>query len=242
MINYKEQVNDPRWVEKSREIMKRDNFTCQLCGKSHTKLNVHHIRYIKGKDYWDYPDELLMTVCEVCHQKIHGKYLNKRKIKHTVFYNCLFNDKRVKKTNDKIILSYICYKSVEGNDSFLVNIKSIAECLKMSCNTVYSSIKSLSDAKFISIKNKILHIYNFEELRNSYYFELLLDTGLKGEKLIVYSYLRNKSKDYNNIISTFDKKQAQEFGLSKKHYQKILCELYKDGLIERLNNGKLKIN
>lgn len=242
MIDYKEQMNDPRWVERSREIMKRDNFTCQLCGKNHVRLNVHHIRYIKGKDYWDYPDELLMTVCEICHAKIHGKYSPKKSFKETVFYNCLFSDKRIKKTNDKIILSYLCYKSINGNNSFLVNITSIAKHLKMSHNTVYNCIKSLANAKLISIKNKVLHIYDFESIKSSKYFDLLIDSNLKGEKLIVYSYLKYKSKNYNNIITTFDKTQAEEFSISKKHYQKILCELYNDKLIERLPDGRLKIN
>lgn len=121
MIDYKEQLKDPRWAQRRREIMERDNFTCQLCGKSNVKLNVHHIRYIKGMNYWEYPGNLLMTVCEVCHSKIHGKFLKQTKSRHktTVFYNCFFKGNNgLKETNDKIILSYLCYKSIEGTTHF----------------------------------------------------------------------------------------------------------------------------
>lgn len=246
MIDYKEQMNDPRWVERSREIMKRDNFTCQLCGKSHTKLNVHHIRYIKGKDYWDYPDELLMTVCETCHQKIHGKYKannpTKSKNRKSVFYNMFLSDDFVKGINNKILLSYLCYKSIEGDDSFVFRPTKIAKELNMSVNTISKSIKYLIGIDLVSINDGIVNIKTLDDIRKSKYFELMVDTKLKGEKLVVYSYLKNKSTSSCGIIHTFDKKQASEFHLSKKHYQKILCELYKDYYIERLENGKLKIN
>lgn len=30
---------------------------------------VHHRDYLKDKEPWDYPDELLVTLCESCHQE-----------------------------------------------------------------------------------------------------------------------------------------------------------------------------
>lgn len=128
MIDYKEQMNDPRWVERSREVMKSDNFTCQLCGKSHTKLNVHHIRYIKGKDYWDYPDELLMTVCETCHAKIHGKYdksmnfplLKKEDFNANIkrpYYRAIIGNYKNLTPNEKILYSFLVSKSILQIDS-----------------------------------------------------------------------------------------------------------------------------
>ena len=192
---------------------------------------------------------------------------NKKPMK-IVFYNCLFGDGRFPETNDKIIYSYLIYKSLVTIDGVFQNEEStfdfnvvtefwednaysgmcrisaykIAKDLGMSVNTIKSRMLVLRKMGIVKWDDEYIYVAYLNNIKTSYYFELLLDTGLKGEKLIVYSYLKNKSKDYNNIISTFDKKQAQEFGLSKKHYQKILCELYKDGLIERLNNGKLKIN
>ena len=118
MIDYKEQAKDDRWIKKSKEIMKRDDYTCQLCGKTRVKLNVHHIKYLKGLDYWDYPDELLMTVCEVCHAKIHGKFVKDIQTNYDIpnpkvipVFNKLFEDKMFSKSNDIIVYSYLIAKS-----------------------------------------------------------------------------------------------------------------------------------
>lgn len=64
---YIEKLRDPHWQKKRLEVMSRDGFTCQLCGDTEHTLNVHHRRYILGRDPWDYPDEDLITLCEACH-------------------------------------------------------------------------------------------------------------------------------------------------------------------------------
>jgi len=68
---YSETLKDPRWQRKRLEIMQRDNFKCTMCGASNKPLNIHHKIYIKGKKIWDYPNELLITLCEDCHHKVH---------------------------------------------------------------------------------------------------------------------------------------------------------------------------
>jgi hypothetical protein len=45
----------------------RDEFECQQCGDGESTLCVHHLRYVQGWEPWDYPDDLLMTLCEECH-------------------------------------------------------------------------------------------------------------------------------------------------------------------------------
>ena len=67
-MRYEEQLKDPRWKKKSGEIKARDEFTCQKCG-DFTKLEVHHIRYIKGLMLWEYEDSYLITLCRKCHQE-----------------------------------------------------------------------------------------------------------------------------------------------------------------------------
>ena len=74
MRNFKEQIKDPRWQRRRLEIMQRDDFKCQICGGGDKTLNVHHLYYDKNKDYWDYTDEGLITLCEDCHEKEHGEY------------------------------------------------------------------------------------------------------------------------------------------------------------------------
>ncbi len=65
---YIEKLRDPRWQKKRLKILERDEWSCQICGDSTSTLHVHHRRYLRGKDPWDYDDALLTTLCEECHE------------------------------------------------------------------------------------------------------------------------------------------------------------------------------
>lgn len=65
-MTYSEKLKSPLWQRRRLEIMKRDDFTCQLCGDKETKLNVHHKVYRKC-EVWDYSDDELITYCQICH-------------------------------------------------------------------------------------------------------------------------------------------------------------------------------
>ncbi len=64
---YSEKLQDPRWQRQRLEIMQRDNFTCQTCGDTKTTLQIHHIRYAKGKEPSEYDNDMLITLCGHCH-------------------------------------------------------------------------------------------------------------------------------------------------------------------------------
>lgn len=66
--DYTQKLKDPRWQRKRLEILQRDNWTCQLCRATDMTLHVHHRRYIRGHEPWDYEDGLLVTLCEECHR------------------------------------------------------------------------------------------------------------------------------------------------------------------------------
>lgn len=70
-ITYQDKLKDPRWQRKRLQIIARDNATCQICFGEGLVLNVHHKKYIYGKEPWDYPSELLITLCEDCHEEEH---------------------------------------------------------------------------------------------------------------------------------------------------------------------------
>jgi len=65
---YSEKLKDPHWQRKRLEILERDEWTCQICFDSESTLVVHHRRYLSNTEPWDYPDELLVTLCEDCHE------------------------------------------------------------------------------------------------------------------------------------------------------------------------------
>ncbi len=69
-MNYSEKLKDPRWQKKRLEIMQRDNFKCAYCEDPETTLSVHHLIYLKNADPWDYPNNLLYTLCPNCHELI----------------------------------------------------------------------------------------------------------------------------------------------------------------------------
>lgn len=75
-MNYKEKLKDPRWIKRRREIMERDDHRCMICGEDSLLLNVHHLRYRKGAEPWEYDDCELVTLCEDCHKTVHDNNLN----------------------------------------------------------------------------------------------------------------------------------------------------------------------
>jgi len=77
----------PNWDRIRYMIFKRDNYTCQLCGKRTEDLHCHHIKPVAlgGKST---PDNLI-TLCSECHEYIHSGhyYLNdvlKYRLKHPI--------------------------------------------------------------------------------------------------------------------------------------------------------------
>jgi len=67
-MSYIDKLKDPRWQKKRLEIPERDKWKCQGCFDHTRTLSVHHRIYIDGNDPWDYPNELLVTLCEDCHK------------------------------------------------------------------------------------------------------------------------------------------------------------------------------
>ena len=75
-MDYKEKLKDPRWIKRRREIMERNNHKCMICGEDSVLLNVHHLRYRKDAEPWEYDDCELVTLCEDCHKMVHENNLN----------------------------------------------------------------------------------------------------------------------------------------------------------------------
>ena len=74
-LTYEDLLKTEEWKDKRDTILKRDDYKCRFCGKA-CNLQVHHkyySRYPNGQlAYpWNYPDEALITLCNVCHKKVH---------------------------------------------------------------------------------------------------------------------------------------------------------------------------
>lgn len=68
-MKYLEQLQTQEWKAKRQEIIERDK-KCQICG-ANNNLQVHHLIYLKNRLAWEYPNELLIVLCEKCHKKEH---------------------------------------------------------------------------------------------------------------------------------------------------------------------------
>jgi len=69
--NYAEKYKDPRWQKKRLEILERDEWECQKCGDKESTLHVHHRYYEPNTDPWDYQNQVLVTLCNNCHEEEH---------------------------------------------------------------------------------------------------------------------------------------------------------------------------
>jgi hypothetical protein len=72
MMNYAQQIKDPRWQKKRLEVLSDNNFECENCGSSKDTLNVHHPFYKRGAMIWEYGTDELQCLCEVCHKEAHA--------------------------------------------------------------------------------------------------------------------------------------------------------------------------
>lgn len=72
-LTYAEKLRDVRWKRRRDDLLRRSNYTCCECCEPLTTgtmdLQVHHVVYITALDPWDYPDELLVVVCDWHHRE-----------------------------------------------------------------------------------------------------------------------------------------------------------------------------
>lgn len=181
-----------------------------------------------------------------------------------IFYKSLLKVGNLLTPNDKIVYSYLIYKSIplidcaftkDGTELDVESIKDalefeewielkkisyrkLAEELSISPRCVISSLQKLKSLNLLT-DNEI----KVDNVINDGYFELYKPTkNLKNELLIFYSYIKNKAIYFGGVIDTFKYKLAEDFGTTKVGVTNLLNRLYRLGLAERLPNGKLKVN
>jgi hypothetical protein len=69
-----QRCNSNWWIELRRSVYKRDNYACQMCGKTYCRLECHHIlpERLKGK----HEESNLISLCQSCHKFAEWKVRN----------------------------------------------------------------------------------------------------------------------------------------------------------------------
>lgn len=70
-LTYSEQLKHPNWQKRRLEMLAAANWKCECCDASEKTLHVHHKRYVKGREIWEYSDSELQVMCETCHAEHH---------------------------------------------------------------------------------------------------------------------------------------------------------------------------
>lgn len=71
--------NDPHWGRIRRQVLKRDNYVCQICNNPHThknRLHIHHVvplRHLLPNYTVANHKSNLITLCRSCHGKIEAQ-------------------------------------------------------------------------------------------------------------------------------------------------------------------------
>lgn len=217
-LSYAEMLKDPRWQKRKTEILNRDKFTCLLCGDTKNTLHVHHLRYIKGRNPWEYGDEDLITLCEDCHNKTHEE-INKQIMSEIhigdifVYYHSDFEDYLMCYDIDynKKIVYVAGIDNGSGHDSFWVFGMTL-NYIKTHCNKVESFFnedfhidyrqKWLLGQFYCAIyANKHLHIYNYDVDGNSVCEVIRKNISTIKENNKTFAYWFDKAmKDKSLII------------------------------------------
>ena len=96
MSTYRDMLLDRRWQIKKNKILERDNYKCKShnCKSDETvQLQVHHLDYIGNLAPWDYPDDMLITLCKLCHEKESGRTELEKNLSNTLrMKGFLFSD------------------------------------------------------------------------------------------------------------------------------------------------------
>lgn len=68
--DYEEYIHSPEWRELRVQALKRDKYTCQMCGTG-KNVQVHHVNYKNLGTAQELED--VVTLCDDCHSKVHVK-------------------------------------------------------------------------------------------------------------------------------------------------------------------------
>ena len=102
-MKYSQQLKHKKWKSLRLSVINRDGNKCTECG-SKEKLHVHHCKYIPNAMAWQVPMEYLITLCQICHNKLHETVSSQSLVDNTILpVNHKINKRKKSKINDVYI-------------------------------------------------------------------------------------------------------------------------------------------
>ena len=153
--NYKSQYLHQKWQKNRLEILERDSFTCQLCASDTKTLNVHHKKYIRGREVWDYKNSNFITLCCLCHKRAHisDEHLTALYNKPNIKNSETTDEKPVSELYAKLINYILPWNSgISFTEYKRINIHNIMSIIDKSTNDVDIGKKYIEHCK-IELKN-----------------------------------------------------------------------------------------
>lgn len=108
-MTWEDQLLTKEWATKRTEILIRDHFKCQYpgCGRQFWCIEVHHIDYIFGTLAWEYPNDMLKSLCHEHHADHHeGIKAAEKALMTTALSSLVDTDRSFAKTLLKTLASY----------------------------------------------------------------------------------------------------------------------------------------
>lgn len=138
--NYSDKLKNPKWQKKRLEVLNLHGFKCEKCGCEDKELHVHHRFYIKGREVWQYDNDVFQVLCCDCHEKEHSKEKESVSIVEVV-------PKRFKKLID-LLIECDSYCDFEINDVEMV----LEFYLKhVSDKSFFSYLNSAMDSRYANV-------------------------------------------------------------------------------------------
>lgn len=83
-MTYEEKLKKPSWQKRRLLILERDGWRCSYCNNSERQLEVHHKIYLDLPNPEDYSNDLLTTLCSVCHKNELQRPVQERMLINTL--------------------------------------------------------------------------------------------------------------------------------------------------------------
>lgn len=138
----------------------------------------------------------------------------------------------------QLVENYKYMQWKEEIDYYPLDVKTLMSRTDMTFPTVKKILRNLEDKEYIR-KGCIRCPY---DLLQEGYIKLPKGTGAKGRQLVFYGLLLDRSKQFNGTVDTWAYKLMELSGTTKDNVYFLIKQLKAKGLVERLKDGRLKIN